>query len=93
MNLSGELEADSGHWNPAVISALLAHGAVLNPSDPLRPWGAITGWTLDDSGFGMTYDQRFELPSRAIAIGRLYFDKHRGEQIISAFRRAGLKGG
>jgi hypothetical protein len=93
MNLAGELEAGSGHWNPDVISALLAHGAVLNPSDPLHPWGAITGWTLDDNGFGVTYDQRYELPSRALAIGHLYFEKHRGSEIISAFRKAGLKGG
>jgi hypothetical protein len=97
MNLSGDFDPTSTHWNPAVISALLSHGAVVNPKDPRHPWGDLKGWTLDNSGFGMAYTQHFNFPpgshANPIGVGHMYFQKHDGITIISAFRKAGLKGG
>ena len=97
MNVSGDPGIDA-HWNPAVISVLLAHGAVLNPSDPSQPWGDLKGWTIDTNGLGMTYIQHFQFAPGAKAnptgIGHIHFsEKRQGEPIISAFRKAGLKRG
>jgi hypothetical protein len=90
MNPNGDFEPNSAHCNPEVISTLLAHGAVLNPADLRDPWRGLKGWTLDNNGFGLAYDQHF---GNSVGTGHVYFEKRSGITIISAFRKAGLKGG